>query len=251
MPRKSRKRSKAAKSRRRRTYRGRRRLSSRYRITSKRMPTIFPDQILTKLKTNFIFLDTTSTSTGSITYNFLGNSLADPLGTLSANSQPTGLDQWGAFYNRYYVTASKLSVMLYPLAVNETMQISLVPTMNAIDNTGFTSGLYNPKENSYVKWGEQYLLAGKNGKTTVTNFMTTHKISGGEYSKTNPGASGAITVDNATNPLLLWYWSVNLHNMYTPTTVAVALRGEIQMTQWVCLFNRANLPTSFGPPTDE
>ena len=38
--------------------------------------------------------------------------------------------------------------------------------------------------------GQSRTTSWKNGKTTVTNFMTTHKISGGEYSKTNPRVVG-------------------------------------------------------------
>lgn len=243
MPRKSRKRSKAAKSRRRASYRGRRRQRrGNLRITSRRMPTLFPDQMLVKLQAVTVWAYTTDTTTGGQTFHAYANSIADPMGNLSATIQPTGLDQYSNFYNRYYVFAAKLTLTAFPRPTgSDTGIFHVFPSMEVYSESNWAT--ISLTEQPFVKHCYQFATGGRDGVSRLKSYMTTHKISGGEYEKSNPNNQGVLELGDAIDPTDKWYFIVRARNFTSPT-VAITGTAEIRLTQYVALYNRRNIPDS-------
>lgn len=232
---------------RRRSTRRRTQRSRGMRITSRSMPTLFPDQVICKLQTVFYYFNGTSTSTGGITISLNGNDLSDPGGTGATDIRATGLDQYAAFYNRYYVAGCRATVKLYPFKTdNDIGMLHLMPTMFQHVEGNWVN--INLNEQPYCKHKEQYLLAGRNGASTLSTFMSSHKISGGELAKTNPDATAECAPGVVLPPNILWHYTIRVENISTPTTNQLDFVLKVSMIQYVCFYKRYTLVDSVPIP---
>lgn len=249
MPRRTKKRRRTPSSRRYKTRRSYRRRRSGFAITSRQMPTLFPDQTIVRLKTDILQTVTTTTN-GSFAFTLYANSLADPMGTISITAQPTGLDQLAAYYNRYYVAAAKVKFRLYP-SINfegapRPWQIVTSPSMEILAEADYLpTGVIASTEQPYARWKEQFYTGGIGYVPTIYSFMTTHKISGGEFSKTNPACCGSIVglpTPAIGAPTAPWFFNGRIEVL--GAAVAQPCMFRVVMTQYACFFNRAYLPDS-------
>lgn len=212
------------------------------------MPTLFPDQTIVKLKTVILAGVSTDITSGGFAFTLYPNSIADPMGTLSISAQPTGLDQLATYYNRYYVAAAKVKYKLYPSTTTgdlEMWQIVSFPSMEALIDSDYRPvGSIQSTEQPYAVTKEQYYLGGRNGAAVISQFMTSHKISGGQFDKKNPDCCGELTQNplTAQNPIAFWYFNGRAEVVGTEQALPVKFR--VEMYQYTCFFNRTQIPDS-------
>lgn len=215
------------------------------------MPTIFPDQTIVKLKTVILQNPTTDPTTGGFAWSLKANSVADPMGTLSISAQPTGLDQLIPYYNRYYVAAAKLEVKLYPSIdftnADQPWQVVVFPAMEAlVESDYFPTGTIQSQEQPYARYAEQFYTGGIGYIPRIRSFMTTHKISGGQYDKKNAFCTGELTTTpvSATDPIALWYFNGRIEKLGNTGDADMPTLIRVTLTQYVAFFNRAQIPDS-------
>lgn len=206
------------------------------------MPTLFPDQMLVKLTAVTVWNYTTDTTTGGQTFQVFANALSDPMGALSTTVQPSGLDQYTNFYNRYFVVAAKCTLTAFPRAAGtDTALFHIMPTMETQTEALWTT--VSLTEQPFVSHCYQFATGGRDGVAKCKSYMTSHKISGGEYTKMNPDSVGTLVLGDATDPADYWYFTVRVRNFTAPTT-AVTGFAEIRVTQYALLYNRKTVPDS-------
>jgi hypothetical protein len=199
-----------------------------------RQPTGLPDRLYVKL----IYREAVAFSQagGAVGDNvYRGNSLFDPDLT-GTGGQPSGFDQWAAFYATYTVLGSKCEV------ISMSGGGSACNTIHGITPTNFSSvftDVERAQEQPYDKsdtivFGSQGIGQGK-----LSNYMSTSKIIGVVRPAIQIEDSYSALV--SANPAVQWFWHVwNL----VPTANTQALQQQVKLTYFCVFETRQFLATS-------
>jgi len=165
-----------------------------------RHKTLVPDQLYTKLRFNDS-LDLTNDLQSSRSFAFAMNGIHECL--IGVGGQPLGKDQWGAFYQRYQVLASKMSITILSgagVGNSPRAEICLYPTSDAI-----ALSFPSCKEQPYMR--HRYLTGGQNnwmGK--ISQYITTRKLQGRVSEDNN--YTGVLPEGLSNNPVTQLFWQV-------------------------------------------
>jgi hypothetical protein len=180
-----------------------------------------------------------------VEHNFTGNGLFDPDVT-GTGTQPTGFDQWMAFFQRYRVIASHFRArVINPTAATNAAamaDISIVPTntTTAFANSDIAGSQPYARRNLVNEIG-----MGPNGPARLEASMETDLILG-------TSRDAVISEENysgtaSANPSNLWYWRLTQE----PADLASNSTGiyEIEITYLVDFYERQiNVASSSAVP---
>lgn len=199
---------------------------------------IIPDTVMTKM-TAFATLPFVMTSGADQTLNITGNDLTDPFAS-AGGSTVTGYTEYGAFYQRWAIYASKISILATSAGTtNATSQIDwvIVPCVN------IPSSAQDPDQLARLPYAKIRTLNGPNVNPppTMTHYMSTSKIHG--LNKTIVGNDDTFWgLYPSTAPAKLWYWHIVTRPVDDNATCTIRLR--IKLTYYVKWFQRASLAPS-------
>lgn len=165
-----------------------------------RHKTLVPDQLYTKLRFND-YLDLTNEQVPVRSFTFAMNGIHECL--IGVGGQPLGKDQWGAFYQRYQVLASKISVTLLSGSGSGNTpraEICVYPS-----NESTAVGFPSCKEQPYMR--QRYLTGGQNnwmGK--ISQYITVRKLQGRVSEDNN--YTGVLPEGVSNNPVTQLFWQV-------------------------------------------
>lgn len=200
------------------------------RITQSRIKNAYlSDRVKIKFRYYTQFSTTPTQSYASWSYRaYSGNSLYDPDVTLTGN-QPTGYDQWTAFYASYRVMGSKLT-MKYANASNDWTTVFVNAALTSSLST--STSTFKPEEQPYTitRQVAPYGTTGANPVTRISMYMTTQKI----FQEHIMGDEDYAAPYNAS-PNNQWYWNIG-HATYS--SAAVPSRGFVTLTYYAVLHNR-------------
>lgn len=183
-------------------------------------------------------VDLTSQNVTSYNYFvFRGNSVYDPNFT-GGGHQPTGYDQWTAFYLNYCVYASKISVSFNSGDGTETD--SIVAYVFPDTSSSYPGPTVVLEENPYVRYRflQTEFQAPKSSRT-IRNFMTTKKMWGRNVGTDLEYFGAAYN----SNPAYPWFWQIVLLNPYQVLTPHYHL--HVRITYYTKLYTRIN-PMAFS-----
>jgi len=167
-------------------------------------------------------------------YVFSGNSAYDPDVT-NVGRQPTGFDEWSAYYSRYRVLSSSFKVSV----------VALKPTLHAINfvigATRTASALADFGTYSGLPYSENTIVSASSGMDRVTLQLTvgTRQFSG--LSASMFGDLGFAAFTNG-NPSERWYWQYFVESSDHLSVLLVAV--VVQLTYKVQFFERIDNITS-------
>lgn len=212
------------------SFRKKKRRNKRNRISTLvvRGPAIIPDKMLTKLKYTQRQL---ISGTGFQSQVFRGNSLFDPDFT-GTGGQPTGFDQWSAFYGRYKVNASSILVRGINNSTTQNVQVAIVPIYGTVLASASTFAM------SSMPYSRQTILSIEGGPNIkyLKNYITTKSIRG---EKTLDDDYSAIIT---ANPSKQFHWIVGVQDLDGLTSVNVNILTTI--TFWIEMFRRTDVQIS-------
>lgn len=232
-------------------------------MTVRGVPSGIPDRM--RIKVNFSDVrqaENYNANNSSSTFYAL-NDAWDPALT-GGTQEAASLKQWSAFYDKYRVNASKISVTCVPkyaYAVSPTGFISATgPSGTAqfdasarthfislkpfFDGTGTVGGnsnnfsITNELVDPYTRYGYLGLAQGK-GKLFLKNYMTVKKISGYKSLAMDDGLT-STTVASPTSKAT-WYINVTEIDDSVTSTLECPVIYLVKATYYIELFNRKNL----------
>jgi hypothetical protein len=179
-------------------------------------------------------LSLTSTVGVYAEHNFAGNGLFDPDVT-GVGTQPTGFDQWCAFYQRFRVLASHCRVQaINPTAATNAASmadISLVPTNTT---TAFANSDIAASQPYCKRTLANTIGMGPNGPTRLESMMETDLILG--VSKEAVLSELTYSGSASTNPADNWYWRICQEPADAASTQTIIY--EVVITYLVDFFER-------------
>lgn len=135
-------------------------------------PAVIPDRMMVKMK----YSEVVNVSPGTYAYQycFRGNDIFDPNYT-STGTQPTGRDQWAAFYKSYKVLGCKIKVTYISLNSTVGTMVTLVPSLDPAAYTAIDVNAMFRQPYSKSK-----LLGTSSGinKTTFKQYFSSKKLFG-------------------------------------------------------------------------
>lgn len=197
MPRRYRSRRSRRRIIRRRRFRGRKRgRKTMAKIISRRMsPFIVPDVAFVKLKyqTQVAFA-----AAGSVPqlHAFALNGMYDPDLTFTGH-QPRGFDQYAAFYTKYEVRASRISMLI----INNSTVAAKLAILPVSSSASVPSDVDGMMEQPYCKWKLVNGNASQN-VSRLTHFSTTKKITSRNIDSVN------YTASFTANPAITHSWNI-------------------------------------------
>lgn len=218
---------KKRKYRRKKRYYKKRR-SPRNHLTWLRLRTVsaVPDMIICKLKyTADISENASSLNTRLIALN----GLFDPDLTFIGH-QPMGFDQWMAFYSKYEVRASKISLQLTNNGTVEFRSI-IYPSTDIIPVSPTGTAVEQPYSRNIV-------LGDNVGQPSkyVSNYITVKKLEGRNIDSIN------FTGNSVSNPAATLYWHILSHSLDNISNLD--MRGRFNIVYYCRFFARRALPQS-------
>lgn len=195
-----------------------------------------------KFQASMTFRLTTETVQGVAFADFKGNSLVDPFGDQSATQQPTGLDQWANFYQRYYVGASKLSIDVQNLTAAVAPRFVVYPTQGFSQASlgDWTITSFKPYEMPHAQ--HRMINSSGGGRPLhMKAYMSTVKIFGTKTAAQDTLWQGDMpsTGITPTDPSRLWYWNFAVLNTDLPATQCICV-VLVKMTMYCKLFRRVD-----------
>ncbi len=198
---------------------------------------VAPDSVRVVLPFEAIL--TPNATLGSLySYQFRGNSVYDPDYT-GSGAQPTGFDQWSAFYNEYCVLSSRVDLeCLCTTAAG--VEYVVYPSYNA----NLPSTTLDASSRPYAQ--RCFLLNSGNGvKGSLRSSMSTAQMMGvREEAIVDDDAYGATVAANPGSSAV-WYWTVVAQNKTNTTTLGDAIR--IRICYDVLFHDRVQLSLSSSP----
>lgn len=165
---------------------------------------------------------------------FRGNGAYDPDYT-GAGGQPTGYDQWSAFYAKYRVIASSVSVKFVSqssTAVSYSSICYVVPSKQI-----YSPGSITAKElitNKYARYRINASSSGSDAVSNVRHYISTKKITGTPEDK-DEHYTAAVT----TTPAEEWYWSVGVVPLnYAVSSTDVSVHALVTVNYYIEFFDR-------------
>lgn len=204
---------------RRRFHRGIRRLRSRRgrgaKIRTRSQGTLLADR--TKVKLSYSAIFDASLILNLIVNVIKGNSLFDP--DSNTTGQPTGFDQYAAFYRFYYVSGCKMLFTVINRSTTDSIQMGVVPATNQLSTGDFTTMV--PDEWPYCRFKVLGPLGSSRSVGSIKHYMSTKKIYG--RSTSDSDFQAAVTSD----PSFLWYFNQYLQGSSGTSTAAVTIFYKI------------------------
>lgn len=235
---------KAVKKYYKRKYGRGRKYSKHGRIRSRYQGLLLPDRLKVKLRYTIDFTLTLD-GNGLVAEDLAGNDPFDPDNSGTPNGQPTGWDQYTAYYRFWYCPGSKIKCRMInvnndiaaannPILGNATFGI--VPGTNILSTADLVT--MQPRGWPYSKEAYVSSFPASNVKT-LTNYMATKKMYGYKTS-TNSNFIAQVT----TSPTNKWYW-----NFYVKNQSALAASGQkydfhVELTYYVHFFGRQEIALS-------
>lgn len=190
------------------------------------------------------YVDSWSTTVGAgagQSYHYNGNSIFDPFAAAGGH-QPYGYDQWLAFYSRYRVYGSKISVSFAvqpTLALQQAANLYVVPvTNNSV--VSFASLREMPRCR-----GRMYTPQYARGPARIKHYASTAQIWG--VSKATAATNQEFSADMGADPAAPWYWWVRVQGNSEVANVFSAgttLNYTVILTYYVVLYDRKWLEQS-------
>lgn len=202
---------------------------------------LYPDQTRVVFRTTAAWEPITDV-TGGQSFAVQALWLGDPFGSFSTTLQPTGLDQYAGFYNKYIVTGCSVSIQATTPSQPtdfEDMTYTLHPSANAAYSESSYATRY-PYEIPYQKSTTVMFKATR--PSYVRHYCSSKKMFG-QFSITNPNYHGTFTSAGFTNPVDTWFFNVRAWNAFNPVTVTSG-RAVITIRQYATLFNRVDIQNS-------
>lgn len=195
-------------------------------------PGIVPDVMRVCLP--YFYLGNIS-GTGIVANVFRGNSLFDPDFT-GVGSQPLGRDEWSAFYRRYRVLASKVTITATTTDTGDSTILFIQP-MNT------SSILVNRIQILEQEHGAQKMLATSTGmnRATVSQYMDTASMRG--IPKAGVRINNELSAASGSNPNEQFFWHVGvLDTSSLVDTITADIMVKIEY--YVEFFDRETLSQS-------
>lgn len=167
------------------------------------------------------FESSAATTLGALySQQFRGNSVYDPDLT-GVGAQPTGFDQWAAFFNEYLVVSSFLEIEIVCGTVAPVEWV-VFPSYNST----LPSTTLDASARPYAK-RVLLLSSGNSVKGRMRLSMSTAQMMGvREEAVLDDDAYGA-TVSTNPGSSAVWYWTVVAQNIASTTTLADSYRVRI------------------------
>lgn len=183
-------------------------IKRRYRnnnVLARSIPATLPDQMNMYFKyTESVIVTVTGGS--AVNYQFRGNSLYDPDLT-STGHQPTGYDEWSAFYNKFTVLGSSCDVKAYITGISTALVVNglvaVVPTVDASPTLTYANVLTLPNCKHKV-------FTYNTSVGHVKNRMMTNKIFGKSLQAVKD--DDYYSASTTANPTNQWYWNIYINN---------------------------------------
>lgn len=151
-------------------------------------------------------LSLTSTIGVYVEHNYAGNGLFDPDVT-GVGTQPTGFDQWCAFYQRYRVLASHFRVrVLNPTATTNAQAMSDIVVTATNTTTAFANSDVAASQPYATRSLANTISNGPNGPVRFSKMMESDLILG--VSKEAMLSETTYAGSPSTNPGDVWYWRI-------------------------------------------
>lgn len=213
----------------RRRFYGRRR-GSHARV--RRQGYLLPDRQVVKLRYTFS-TDVTTDTGGQYTRSLSGNSAFDP-DPGSGSAQPTGYDQYSAFYRFCYVAGSSIKLELINTEGTDCITFGCYPATNQL-STGDLSTM-EPSDWPYVTEKTLGPLTSSFSRSRFKKYMSTKKIHGYKTSN-NSNFISAVTA----SPTNQWWWNLYALN-FGGDEATMKLR--VKLTYYCHFFGRQEIAVS-------
>jgi len=191
-------------------------------------PAIVPDRAIVHLK----YTEDITRAPGASfdEYIFSGNGAFDPNVT-GTGGQPAGYDQWCAFYGRYLVLGSTITIKAWDNSTTNNLLMSVFPT----DTTGGVSTVIDSISQPYVRW-QIMNYGGGYALLRLRNGISTSKVWGKDcrFDDLFAAATGA-------QPSNQWYWCINADS--SPGS-NISYTMIVEITYRILFFKRVGLDLS-------
>lgn len=165
---------------------------------------------------------------------FRGNSIFDP-DFSGVGGQAMGHDEWAAFYRRYRVVGSSVTVETEARATE-----SVTPVIVPMNTNTLLSSPQTYLEAAYANKG-QAIRASGDSSSSLYSYMRTNQIRGGPRDLVQYEAD--LSALMSTNPVQQWYWQVVFYNNGGALT-PIEGSATITIKYFVELYDRETLLTS-------
>lgn len=203
--------------------------------------TVTTDQVYCKLKYH-TQIDVSGDPATYVSKIFRGNSLYDPDFSLGGH-QPTGFDQYTAFYTNYLVFGAKISVTLLN-SDDDTINVYVIPYKGSLAPAWMGDANYDPKEQPYARGGMFSARSINMNKTakTIKHYMSTKKMYTvkGELEESEFGALTGNT-GTGSNPTNEWAWMIYATCFgFNDGGVAIPIHilGDVNITYYCKFYGR-------------
>lgn len=194
--------------------------------------TMWPDTCYVKLKYRTYYHQTTSVANNAVVYR--GNSVFDPQYAVGG-TQPEGFDQWATQYQEYYVSASKIRVIINNPGTGSLLRHSIIPCpVDNVTTLSDTTGTLRPEAFPYCKTKYTGNPGGSKTLTWLKHYMTTRKMIRRDVKDVD------LSADVTANPGEEWMW-VFRTDYYDNTQATASCHLDIQITYYV-LFHKRKYP---------
>ena len=158
-------------------------------------------------------------------HNFAGNGLFDPDVT-GVGTQPTGFDQWMAFYQKYRVLASHIQVRaINPTAATNAQSMADIGVVPTNTTTAFANSDVAGSQPYAKRTLANTIGMGPNGPLRLSQSMETDLILGS--SREAVITEQNYTGDAASNPANNWYWRIFQEPADVASTQTIVYEIEI------------------------
>lgn len=177
--------------------------------------------------------DITTDAAGLYVRLLSGNSAFDPDPNIGG-TQPTGFDQYSAFYRFYYVAGSKITLEVINVDDADCISFGIFPGTNQL-STGDLSSM-DPDNWPYSQEKTLGPLTSSFSRARFKAYMSTKKLYGYPAS-TNSNFIAAVSA----NPTNQWYWNLYAVNI---AAQAAQMRMKYKVTYYVTFFGRQEIAVS-------
>jgi len=153
-------------------------------------------------------------------YQFRGNSAFDPDYT-STGAQPTGFDQWAAFFNEYVVLSSSIELELMG-GTSGSVEYVIYPSYNTTSPASSLDASARP----YAK----RVVISSNGNSVHARLhqsMSTAQMLGVKPEAIIDDDAYGATISANPGSAAVWYWSVVAQNINNTNTLADVIRVRL------------------------
>jgi hypothetical protein len=170
-----------------------------------------------RVKMRYVDHTTHTHTSGAIrTWLLRGNSVFDPDYTYTGH-QPSGFDEFAAFFQYYRVVASKIEVISSAL----TELIPMVTVVRPVREIEAQSQYNAPVESTRAVYG--FMPDTKVPNLILHNSATTSALYSGQ-SSTDQDFGSLVT----TNPAKVWYWEVLTQSANQASTASLAITVVVE-----------------------